>query len=47
MKVQGVIKGSNIVLNKIPVGEQLYEGDKVKVIILPVQKNPIASALSN
>ena len=40
MIVQGVIKGKNIVLKKIPVGEQLREGDNVEVIILPVQKKP-------
>ncbi len=40
MKVQGVIKGSNIVLKKIPLGEKLYEGDKVEVIILPLKKKP-------
>ena len=38
MKAQGVIKGSNIVLKKIPAGEELHEGDKVEVIILPLQK---------
>jgi len=38
MKAQGVIKGSNIVLNKIPPGKELREGDKVEVIILP-QRN--------
>lgn len=38
MKVQGVIKGSNIVLKRIPTGEQLHEGDRVEVIILPLQK---------
>jgi hypothetical protein len=38
MKAQGVIKGSNIVLNKIPPGKELCEGDKVEVIILPQQK---------
>ncbi len=40
MKAQGVIKGSNIVLKKIPAGEKLHEGDKVEVIILPSQKRP-------
>ena len=40
MKVQGVIKGSNIVLKKIQAGEQLHEGDRVEVIILPIQKKP-------
>jgi hypothetical protein len=40
MKVQGFIKGSNIVLKKTPVDEQLHEGDKVEVIILPIQKKP-------
>ncbi len=38
MKVKGVIKGSNIVLKKVPVGEQLHEGDRVEVIILPLRK---------
>lgn len=38
MKAQGVIKGSNIILKKIPLGETLHEGEKVEVIILPLQK---------
>jgi hypothetical protein len=37
-KVQGVIKGSNIVLKKIPLGKKLNEGTKVEVIILPLEK---------
>ncbi|RJQ15972.1 MAG: hypothetical protein C4560_10390 [Nitrospiraceae bacterium] len=40
MKAQGVIRGGNIVLKKIPAGEGLHEGDKVEVIILPLQKKP-------
>jgi hypothetical protein len=40
MKAQGVISGSNIVLKKVPAGEELHEGDKVEVIILPLQKKP-------
>ncbi len=40
MKVQGVIKGSNIVLKSVPVGKQLHEGDRVEVIILPLRKKP-------
>ena len=40
MKVQGVIKGSNIVLKKVPVGDQIHEGDRVEVIILPLQRKP-------
>jgi hypothetical protein len=38
MKAQGVIKGSNIVLKKMPPGRELREGDKVEVIILPLGK---------
>jgi len=38
MIVQGVIKGKKYCPKKIPVGEQLSEGDNVEVIILPVQK---------
>ncbi len=38
MKAQGVIKGSNIILKKISYGESLHEGEKVEVIILPLQK---------
>ena len=38
MKAQGVIKGSNIVLKKLPAGQELHEGDKVEIIILPLQK---------
>jgi hypothetical protein len=40
MKTQGVIKGGNIVLKKLPAGEELHEGDKVEVIILPLRKTP-------
>jgi ribosomal protein S1 len=40
MKVQGVIHGSNIVLKRVPAGEQFNEGDSVEVIILPSQKKP-------
>ena len=40
MKVQGVIKGSNIILKKVPAGKQLHEGDRVEVIILPLHKKP-------
>ena len=40
MKAEGVISGSNIVLKKVPAGEELHEGDKVEVIILPLQKKP-------
>lgn len=40
MKAQGVIKGSNIVLKKLPTGEELHEGDRVEVIILPLRKKP-------
>lgn len=40
MRVQGVIKGSNIALKRIPADEQLHEGDRVEVIILPLQKKP-------
>ncbi len=40
MKAQGIIKGSNIVLKKVPIGEELREGDKVEVIILPLRKKP-------
>lgn len=32
-KAQGIIKGGNIILKKIP-GEKFYEGEKVEVIIL-------------
>ena len=38
MKVQGVIRGSNIVLKKIPPGKELREGEKVEVIILPLRE---------
>lgn len=38
MKAVGVIKGSNIVLKKSPQMKTLREGDKVEVIILPLQK---------
>ena len=37
MKAQGVIKGSNIVLNKLPA-KAFHEGEKVEVIILPMTK---------
>jgi hypothetical protein len=40
MRTQGVIAGSNIVLKKVPAGEELHEGDKVEVIIIPLQKQP-------
>jgi hypothetical protein len=38
MKAQGVIKGGNIVIKKVPRGEALNEGERVEVIILPLQK---------
>ena len=38
MKAQGVVKGSSIILKKIPQGEILQEGEKVEVIILPLEK---------
>lgn len=38
MKAQGIIKGGNIVLKKIPSGEKLHEGEKVEIIILPLEK---------
>jgi hypothetical protein len=38
MKAQGIIKGSNIVLKRIPPGKELREGDKVEIIILPPRK---------
>jgi hypothetical protein len=38
MKAQGVIKGTNIVLEKIPLDKKLNDGTKVEVIILPLQK---------
>lgn len=37
MKAQGVIKGGNIVLKKLP-GKVFHEGEKVEIIILPVTK---------
>lgn len=37
MKAQGVIKGGNIVLNKVPA-KAFHEGEKVEVIILPMTK---------
>lgn len=40
MKAQGVIKSSNLVLKKVPTGEELHEGDKVEIIILPLRKRP-------
>ena len=40
MKVQGVLKGSNFILKKVPAGNQLREGDRVEVIILPLHKKP-------
>ncbi len=40
MKALGIIKGTNIVLKKVPLGEELHEGDKVEVIILPLNKKP-------
>ena len=40
MRAQGVISGSNIVLKKVSAGEELHEGAKVEVIILPLQKKP-------
>jgi len=40
MKAQGVIKGSNIVLKKIPLDKKLNEGARVEVIILPSEKKP-------
>ncbi|MBF0519092.1 MAG: hypothetical protein HQK92_05150 [Nitrospirae bacterium] len=38
MKVQGIIKGSNIVLKELPADEQFHEGAKVEVIVLPIHK---------
>lgn len=38
MKTQGVIKGKNIVLKKVPADKKLTEGAKVEVIILPLEK---------
>jgi hypothetical protein len=40
MKVQGDIKGCNIVLKNVPLGKKLIEGTKVEVIILPLEKKP-------
>lgn len=40
MKAQGVIKGSSIVLKKIPLGKKLHDGTQVEVIILPLEKKP-------
>ena len=40
MKAQGVIKSGNIIIKKLHAGEELHEGDKVEVIILPLQKKP-------
>jgi len=37
MKAQGIIKGGNIILKNIP-GEKLHDGEKVEVIILPLEK---------
>ncbi|MBF0465377.1 MAG: hypothetical protein HQK94_09875 [Nitrospirae bacterium] len=40
MKVQGIIKGSNIVLKEFPADEQFHEGANVEVIVLPLQRKP-------
>ncbi|TAN40858.1 MAG: hypothetical protein EPN22_16750 [Nitrospirae bacterium] len=40
MKAQGIIRGANIVLKKAPAGEKFHEGDRVEVIILPLEKKP-------
>jgi hypothetical protein len=40
MKIQGVIRGSTIVLKKLPSDDQIHEGANVEVIVLPTQKNP-------
>lgn len=37
MKAQGIIKGGNIILKKIP-GDKFHDGEKVEVIILPLPK---------
>jgi hypothetical protein len=37
MKAHGILKGKNIVLEKIPDDKKLTEGSKVEVIILPLK----------
>ena len=37
MKAHEIIKGSNIIVNKIP-GEKFLDGEKVEVIIMPLEK---------
>jgi len=40
MKAQGIIRGANIVLKKVPASDHFHEGDRVEVIILPLEKKP-------
>ena len=47
MKAQGVIKGGNIVLNKIPWVSNFVKVKMWKSSYYPYVRNPIASALSN
>jgi hypothetical protein len=38
MKAHGIVKGKNIILERIPDDKELAEGSKVEVIILPVKR---------